>query len=70
MWWIAIIVVAIAAYQYAKPKPIEPQKPHSQEPPSAEEGKALRVLFGTRTTKQYNTTHFLDTGTEAIRRKV
>lgn len=70
MWFIAIAIIAIAAYQYAKPKPIEPQKPQSQQAPTAEEGKALRVLFGTRTTKQYNTTHFLDTGSEPIRKKV
>lgn len=70
MWFIAIVVIAVAAYQYAKPKPVEPQKPQAMEPPTAEEGRSLPILFGTRTRKKYNVTHFLDTSTEAIRRKV
>jgi hypothetical protein len=69
MFWFAIIFVVAFAIAYATmPKPKEPQL-GTVESPTAEEGRAIPVLFGTRWIKQTNVVWYGDIKTEAVRKK-
>lgn len=70
MWWyIAVFIVAlVVAYAYA-PKPESTAKLQQVEAPTADEGREIPVLFGTRDIKQSNVVWYGDIKTVAIKKK-
>ena len=72
MWWyIAVFVVALVVAYAMAPKP-QSQPPAGLgdiQAPTAEEGREIPVLFGTRRLKGPNVVWYGDLRTEAIRKK-
>ncbi|ABI59703.1 hypothetical protein [Nitrosomonas eutropha] len=71
MWWtIAVFVVALAISVAFQPKSQNQSPTAGQvEAPTAEEGRAIPVLFGTRDIKQANVVWYGDLKTVAIKKK-
>jgi len=67
-WFLVVFVVAFAIAYATMPKPKGPEL-GTVEAPTAEEGRAIPVLFGTRWIKQTNVVWYGDIRTEAVRKK-
>lgn len=69
MWWtIALFVVSFAISAIFQPKAQSPAV-GQVEAPTAEEGRAIPVLFGTRDIKQANVVWYGDLRVSAIKKK-
>lgn len=69
MFWFAVAFIVAFAVAYATmPKPKAPTL-GTVESPTAEEGRAIPVLFGTRWIKQTNVVWYGDIRTEAVKKK-
>jgi len=69
MFWFAVAFLVVFAVAYATmPKPKGPAL-GTVETPTAEEGRAIPVLFGTRVIKSVNVVWYGDIRTEAVRKK-
>jgi len=72
MWWYAVVFVAALAVAYSRvPKP-QTQRPAGLgdvQAPTAEEGREIPVLFGTKTLKGPNVVWYGDLKAIAIRSK-
>lgn len=70
VWWYvaAFIVALVVAYAYS-PKPEDTAQLQQVEAPTADEGREIPVLFGTRDIKQPNVVWYGDVKTVAIRKK-
>lgn len=69
MFWFAVIFVVAFAIAYATmPKP-KGAELGTVESPTAEEGRAIPVLFGTRWIKQTNVVWYGDIKADAVRKK-
>lgn len=69
MFWFAVVFIVAFAVAYATmPKPKGPEL-GTVESPTAEEGRSIPVLFGTRVIKSVNVVWYGDIRTEAIRKK-
>lgn len=72
MWWyVAVFVVALAVSYAMRPKPQAPPPAGlgDIQAPTAEEGREIPVLFGTRDIKGPNVVWYGDLRTVAIRKK-
>lgn len=72
MWWyIAVFIVALVVGYALAGKGVEQPSPAIQEveAPTAEEGRAIPVLFGTRDIKGPNVVWYGDIKTVAIKKK-
>ena len=71
MWWLIAAWVATTVIAYAlQPKPASDSiKPGTLETPTAEEGKTIPVLFGTRDIESANTVWYGDLKTTPIKTK-
>ena len=70
-WFIAVFVVSfVVAYATApKPQSVPPQGLNDLKVPTAEEGREVPVLFGTRDLKAPNVVWYGDLRTVAIKKK-
>lgn len=69
MWWFLVIFVAAFAYAYSMmPKPEKPTV-GTITAPTAEEGRPIPVLFGTRWIAQSNVVWYGDISAKPIRKK-
>lgn len=70
MWWyIVVFVVALLVAYATMPKPENNAKVGTVEAPTAEEGRDIPVLFGTREIKSANVVWYGDVRTVAIKKK-
>ncbi len=67
-WFLVVFVVAFAIAYATMPKPTAPEL-GTVESPTAEAGRAIPVLFGTRWVKQTNVVWYGDIRTEAVKKK-
>lgn len=69
MFWFAVVFIVAFAVAYATmPKPQGPTL-GTVESPTAEEGRAIPVLFGTRVISSVNVVWYGDIRTEAVKKK-
>lgn len=69
MFWFAVAFIAVFAVAYATmPKPTSPQA-GTFEAPTAEEGRSIPVLFGTRDITSVNVVWYGNTDTKAVKKK-
>lgn len=70
MWWyIVVFIVALVVAYATMPKPENNTKVDTVEAPTAEEGRDIPVLFGTREVKSANVVWYGDVRTVAIKKK-
>lgn len=68
-WWFIVVFIAAFAIAYATmPKPQAPEL-GTVDGPTAEEGRSIPVLFGTRWIKQANIVWYGDISTTAVKKK-
>jgi hypothetical protein len=67
-WFFVVFVVAFAIAYATMPKPTAPEL-GTVRSPTAEAGRPIPVLFGTRWIKQTNVVWYGDIKTEAVRKK-
>lgn len=70
MWWyIVVFIVALVVAYATMPKPENNTKVSTVEAPTAEEGRDIPVLFGTREVKSANVVWYGDVRAVAIKKK-
>lgn len=69
MFYFVVFIIALFLASSARPKPQQPPAAQSIDAPTAEEGRAIPKLFGTRDITQSNVVWYGDTKAVAIKKK-